>query len=116
MKKPTPSPIWKRLRQVSAQFDKKIWLERTSEEVLTVHGVAKLLFATTQAVRLIPANQLPRYRRAGRYVLYLKADVLSYIRAGQVRRGNAEHMIREITDRNIKSKPDSGRRPKRKRR
>lgn len=115
MKKPAPMPLAQRLRQISAQFDKKIWLERTSEETLTVYGAAKLLFATTQAVRLIPENELPKYRGVGRYVLYLKADVISYIRSRRIRRGNAEHMIREITDRNLKSNPDSGRRPKRKR-
>jgi excisionase family DNA binding protein len=50
------------------------------EDVLTVEGVAKLLQCTIDAVRRIPDGHLPAHQVAGKHLLYLRDEVIGYVR------------------------------------
>lgn len=50
------------------------------EDVLTVEGVAKLLQCTIDAVRRIPDSHLPAHQVAGKHLLYLRDEVIGYVR------------------------------------
>lgn len=49
-------------------------------DILTVEGVAKLLHCSVDKVRRIPKSALPARRSVGKHVLYLRSEVLEYVR------------------------------------
>jgi len=53
---------------------------RGDEDILTVEGVAKLLQCTIDAVRRIPDSHLPAHQGPGKHLLYLRDDVITYVR------------------------------------
>lgn len=50
------------------------------QDILTAEGVAKLLHCTIDAVRRIPDRDLPAHQAAGQYLLYLREDVIAYVK------------------------------------
>lgn len=72
-------------------------------DILTVEGVAKLLHCTMDAVRRIPDDQLPAHQGPGQHILYLREEVVAYIRslprvATSNRSGAAHGTTRWIAD------------------
>ncbi len=53
---------------------------RGDEDILTVEGVAKLLQCTIDAVRRIPDSHLPAHQGPGKHLLYLRDEVIRYVR------------------------------------
>lgn len=49
-------------------------------DVLTAEGVAKLLHCTIDAVMRIPDAALPAHRGPGKHLLYLRDEVIEYVR------------------------------------
>lgn len=91
----------------------KLW--RTDSEVLTVEGVAAYLHCSVAAARSIPENKLSRRSGPGRRVLYLKDDVIRYLRStARTRPGIDDDMVRDVEAKVLGSKSDSGRRRSRK--
>ena len=84
-------------------------LDRIDTDVLSIHGVARLLFCSLQAVRNIPADELPRYIGPGRSRLYLREDVMRYLKGVRRRTPAADDLMREIVGRGVDSISDSGR-------
>ena len=59
------------------------------KDVLYVQNVAQMLGCSVDQARRIPRNELPAYRGPGRWLLYLREDVIRYVRA---RRDLDEHL------------------------
>lgn len=83
---------------------------RTDTEVMTIKGVARFLFMSEQAVRSIGRDLLPRYKVGGRWDLFLKDDVLHYVRQCRRRGLQADVLVRDIAEQVLGSESDSGRR------
>lgn len=49
-------------------------------DILTVEGVAKLLHCTIDKVRRIPKSALSARRSVGKHFLYLRSEVIEYVR------------------------------------
>lgn len=49
-------------------------------DILTAEGVAKLLHCTVDAVMRIPDAALPAHRGPGKHLLYLRDEVIEYVR------------------------------------
>lgn len=58
--------------------------EVIDQDILTVDQVAKLLRCSVDTVRRIPREELPAYQGPGKWVLYLRADLIQYLRQRQV--------------------------------
>lgn len=91
-------------------------LRRTDVEILTIEGVAELLHCSVQTARNIPTNELPRYDGPGRRLLYLREEVVRYVRSVQRINPAADELMRDIESEQLESPPDSGRRRRRGRR
>jgi hypothetical protein len=65
------------------------------KEVLYVQNVAQMLGCSVDHARRIPRNELPAYRGPGRWLLYLRDDVIRYLRT---RRVMDEHIDRPSID------------------
>ena len=63
---------------VAARRDSHIGADR---DVLVVEDVAHILRCTVDTARRIPRDQLPAYPGPGRRTLYLRDDVLAYVRS-----------------------------------
>lgn len=99
-------PIRRKLYVLRAPKTKKRFFDN---EILTVEGVAALLWCSKQAVRLIPETELPRYRSPGRYLLYLRGDVIAYLRGRKKQNPAADKLLREVEPGVLESASDSGR-------
>ena len=88
-------------------------LRRIDTDILTVQGVAELVFCSVQSARNIPEDELPRHPGPGRRNLFIKEDVIQYVR--RVRRTNpaADEMVPDIENDRVESSSDSGRRHRR---
>ena len=60
-------------------------------EILFVENVAQLLGCGLDHVRRIPRNELPA-RREGARLLYLRADVIAYVRSSRDRSTAVQHV------------------------
>jgi len=78
-------------------------------DVLTVREVARILRCSIQSARSIPETELARYRGPGRHLLYLRADVIAYVRSRRRRNVAADELMREIETQVLDSASDSGR-------
>lgn len=52
----------------------------TDHDFLTVEGVARLMRCSVDSARRIPRDELPAYLGPGRHLLYLRADLVTYLR------------------------------------
>ena len=66
-------------------------------DVLTVVGVAGVLRCAEDTVRRIPRDELPVYR-AGKRNLYLRDDLLRYVRSRRVGQSAADLARRDVVD------------------
>lgn len=107
------------LRQPDPNRDKRereIRRKSIIPEILMIEGVAELLGCSVQRVRSIPNDELPRRVGGGKCDLFLKEDVISYIRAHPKAHVVADDLMREIENEELESVSDSGSRRRGKRR
>lgn len=78
------------------------------EDILVVEEVAYKLRCTVDFARRIPRSLLPAYR-VGRRLLYLRDDVITYLRVSRRLCGDADRRLDEIVAEVLGSSPDSGR-------
>ncbi len=64
-------------------------------EVLTVEGVAALLWCSPDTVRRVPRDRLPVYR-VGKRNLYLREDIIRFIRSCRVTSVDVDALLPEI--------------------
>lgn len=71
-----------RLGRRSPEFRAKVQRGVTgpNADILTVEGVAKLLHCTVDKVRRIPKSALAARCGPGKHVLYLRSEVMDYVR------------------------------------
>lgn len=74
-------------------------------EILTVEDVSALLRCSSDTVRRIPRDRLPVYR-PGKRNLYLRDDLIRFIRSCRVESIDIDAMVSEITRDVIGSCPD----------
>lgn len=65
-------------------------LDRITGSVLSIEGVARLLFVNVDTVRRIPFNELPYTTGPGRRNLYLAGDIERYIRTKINQHGDSD--------------------------
>ena len=106
--------VFAKLVQEASKRQQAQKLRRIDTEVFTVEGLAEFLHCSAAAVRGIPASELPRRRGPGRRVLYLREEVIRYLRRGERSpAGITPDMVRQAEAKVIGSESDSGRRPRR---
>ena len=74
-------------------------------DILVTEDVARILHCAVDTVRRIPRDELPVYRGPGRYNLYLREDVIRYVRTRRVIGPNIDRMLAEIEGSVISSVP-----------
>lgn len=79
------------------------------DDVMTVEGVARFLHCSVQSVRNVPVTDLPKRRGPGRRILYLREDVIAYLRRSQKPARDADKLLSDIESELLESPPDSGR-------
>lgn len=104
------------LSQRVAKLEAQLSRLQGSSEVLTIEGLANFLCCSVASAREIPPEELPRRQGPGRALLFLKEDVIRYLKRGErPRRGSVSpEMVRDARAKVIDLKVDSGRRPTRK--
>jgi hypothetical protein len=78
-------------------------------DVLVVEDVARIVRCTVDSARRIPRDQLPAHPGPGRRQLYLREDVLAYVRSLGQPTPNADILMRRITGEGVDSASGSGR-------
>lgn len=106
----------RRLKRIDAKYtrirnarDAEAAIWSTDTEVMALEGVSRFLKCSVQAVRNIPANELPRTRKPGRRLLFLREDVIAYVRRHQTQ-GTAADKNSQCLDDQIDSVADNVRR------
>lgn len=71
-----------------------------SKSFLTIHEVARLLRCAVSTLQNIPTDDLPTYDGVGRYTLYLKSDIETYIRSRRrtIKRGSGLNKPLNVID------------------
>lgn len=83
-------------------------LDRTDTDVISIHGVAKILFCSVQSARNIPTDELTRYLGPGRPRLYFREDVMRYARERKADCFEADELMRQIESGQLELSMDSG--------
>ncbi len=78
-------------------------------DILVVEDVARLLHCTVDTARRIPRDQLPAYPGPGRHRLYLREDLVAYIRRSASISPNADVLMRRIAGEVVASPAGDGR-------
>jgi Helix-turn-helix domain len=78
-------------------------------DILVVEDVADILRCTVDTARRIPRDHLPAYPGAGRHRLYLREDVLAYVRLSASISPNADILMQRIAGEVLGSRPGDGR-------
>ena len=103
-----PGGFCNRLRLSPRVRDSKNAEETLDHDVLTVAGVAGVLRCAEDTVRRIPRDELPVYR-PGKRNLYLRDDLLRYIRSRRVGQSAADLARRDVVDDVLGLRPDDAR-------
>ncbi len=83
-------------------------------EILTIEDVASLLRCSPDTVRRIPRDRLPAYR-PGKRNLYLRDDIMRYVRSCRVHAVDVDSLITEIEHNVLRSSVDDVRERSRRR-
>lgn len=65
------------------------------DDVLTIEEVSILLRCAVDTVRRIPREELPIYR-VGRENLYLREEIIRYVRSRRVRSVSVDHLLDDV--------------------
>ena len=101
---------------VREKRERELRRKSIEHDILMIEGVDQLLCCSVQRVRKIPHDELPRREGPGKSDLFLKEDVIAYVRAHSKRHAVADDLMREIEIEELESDSDSGSRRRGKRR
>ncbi len=76
-------------------------------DVLTIEDVSTLLHCSIDTLRRIPKEELPVYRGPGRKHLYLREDIIRFVRCRRITGPDIDNLLREIETAVLHSEPDS---------
>ena len=79
----------------------------TDADIFVTEDVARMLHCAVDTVRRIPRDELPVYRGPGRYNLYLREDLIRYVRTRRVIGPNIDRILAEIEGSMLNSAPGS---------
>ena len=82
-----PDPMVLSLAQVSPTTPQHQLIDR---DILDIQDVASLLRCSVDTVRRIPKNELPAIKVKGRKKIYLREDLMEYIRALRIKPSSAD--------------------------
>ena len=75
----------RRINKIRERNESELAVKRINADVLTIEGVANYLHCSVQTVRSISENELPRTLKPGRRLLFLKGDVVEYVRRNRTK-------------------------------
>jgi hypothetical protein len=106
--RPRDLSVFRRLAMAIAERNRKIAHINADPEVLVIEDVARMLRCAIDTAKRIPRNELPSCRSPGRRVLYLRSDVLNYLRSRRASAigANADLLMRDITAEALESRVD----------
>ena len=65
-------------------------------DVLVIEDVARLLRCSVDTLRRVPKDELPVYRGPGRKHLYLREDVIRFVRCRRITGPDIDNLLHEI--------------------
>lgn len=96
-KKPTPKPEAEPAPQKLRKLKRP---ERgkpvEDKDVLVIEQVADMLHCSVQSARNIPEDELPRHHGPGKRLLYMREDVLRYVRGQKRANPAADDLMRDV--------------------
>lgn len=84
-------------------------LRSISADILVIEEVAELLRCSVDTLRRIPKQDLPVYAGPGRKQLYLREDIIRYLKGRRIIRPDVDRLVAEIEQSVLMSTPDSAR-------
>ncbi len=76
-------------------------------DILVIEDVARLLHCSVDTLRRVPKEELPVYRGPGRKHLYLREDIIRFVRCRRITGPDINNLLREIESAVLHSEPDS---------
>ena len=68
----------------------------TDVDILVIEDVARILHCSVDTLRRVPKDELPVYRGPGRWHLYLRDDVIRFVRCRRITGPDVDNLLREI--------------------
>jgi hypothetical protein len=94
--RPKPAPAknpFARLREISERWSRATAHVGADPDILVIDDVARILRCTVDTARRIPRDQLRSIAGPGRRHLYLREDVIGYVRSRARQSPNAELLL-----------------------
>ncbi len=63
-------------------------------DILVIEDVARLLHCSVDTLRRVPKEELPVYRGPGRKHLYLREDIIRFVRCRRITGPNIDNLLR----------------------
>lgn len=105
-----PLPFSKRLLNAGARLNGKARAHIGGDpDILVVEDVARVLRCTVDTARRIPRDLLPAYPGPGRHRLYLREELVSYLRSSVRSSPKADLLVQRIRDEVVGSRLGNGR-------
>ncbi len=76
-------------------------------DILVIEDVARLLHCSVDTLRRVPKEELPVYRGPGRKHLYLREDIIRFVRCRRITEPDIDNLLREIETAVVHSELDS---------
>ena len=76
-------------------------------DILVIEDVARLLHCSVDTLRRVPKEELPAYRGPGRKHLYLREDIIRFVRCRRITGPDIDNLLREIETAVVHSELDS---------
>ena len=76
-------------------------------DILVIEEVARLLHCSVDTLRRVPKEELPAYRGPGRKHLYLREDIIRFVRCRRITGPDIDNLLREIESAVVHSELDS---------
>ena len=76
-------------------------------DILVIEDVACLLHCSIDTLRRVPKEELPVYRGPGRKHLYLRQDIIQFVRCRRITGPDINNLLREIETAVVHSELDS---------
>ena len=76
-------------------------------DILVIEDVARLLHCSVDTLRRVPKEELPAYRGPGRKHLYLREDIIRFVRCRRITGPDIDNLLREVETAVVHSELDS---------
>ena len=76
-------------------------------DILIIEDAAEILHCSVDTLRRVPKHQLPAYSGPGRKNLYLRDDIIRYVKEHRIICPNVNRLVAEIEQSVLMSAPDS---------